>query len=87
MDVNVHALGPVYASHFVKCGGKSEGFTEILGHANIKTTMRYAHLSREHKKEAVKLCDGLTTSNSMPFYVMNSEKLSLPQNSRQTAVM
>jgi hypothetical protein len=49
--------------------------------------MRYAHLRQEHKKEAVKLLDGLTTSNSMSFYVTNSEKSGLPQNPQPTAVM
>jgi site-specific recombinase XerD len=35
---------------------------EILGHKNISMTMRYAHLSLEHKEKAVNLLNGLTAS-------------------------
>jgi hypothetical protein len=35
---------------------------EILGHKNISMTMRYAHLSQEHKEKAVNLLNGLTAS-------------------------
>ena len=31
---------------------------ELLGHKDIKMTMRYAHLSEDFKKDAVKLLDG-----------------------------
>ena len=56
-----------YASHFVMCGESLKALQQILGHTNIKIIVRYAHPSREHKKEAVKLLDGLTTSNTMSF--------------------
>jgi len=87
LDANFHTLRHTFASHFVMRGGSLKALQEMLGHSNIKTTMRYAHLSQEHKKEAVKLLDGLTTSNSMSHFVTNSEKNGLPQNSQPTAVM
>ena len=87
LDANFHTRRHTFASHFVMRGGSLKALQEMLGHSNIKTTMRYAHLSQEHKKEAVKLLDGLTTSNSMSFYVTNSDKSGLPQNSQPTAVM
>jgi integrase len=86
LDANFHTLRHTFASHFVMRGGSLKALQEILGHANIKTTMRYAHLSQEHKKEAVKLLDGLTTSNSMSFYVTNPEKLSLPQKTQLATI-
>ena len=30
---------------------------ELLGHKSIKMTLRYAHLSPTHKKQAIKLID------------------------------
>ena len=39
---------------------------ELLGHKDIKMTMRYAHLSQEHKKKAVNLLNGLTALNEEP---------------------
>ena len=33
---------------------------EILGHKTMTMTLRYAHLSQEHKKKAVTLLNGLT---------------------------
>ena len=34
---------------------------ELLGHKDMKMTMRYAHLSQEHKKKEVNLLKGLTS--------------------------
>ena len=35
---------------------------ELLGHATIEMTMRYAHLSPDVPRQAVKLLDGLGSS-------------------------
>jgi site-specific recombinase XerD len=35
---------------------------ELLGHKTMTMTLRYAHLSQEHKKKAVNLLNGLTSS-------------------------
>jgi hypothetical protein len=42
-------------------GGSLGALQKILGHADIKMTMRYAHLSKEFAKEEIKLLDGLTS--------------------------
>ena len=34
---------------------------ELMGHKDIKMTMRYSHPTPEHKKKAVKMLDGVTT--------------------------
>jgi hypothetical protein len=39
---------------------------ELLGHKDIKMTMRYAHLSKKHKQKAVNLLNGLTASPQQP---------------------
>jgi site-specific recombinase XerD len=38
---------------------------EILGHKTMTMTLRYAHLSQEHKKKAVNLLNGLTASTNL----------------------
>jgi integrase len=48
-----HNCRHTYASHFVMNGGSLKALQEILGHENIKITMKYAHLSPEYKKAAV----------------------------------
>jgi len=53
-------LRHTFASHFVMRGGSLKGLQEILGHKTMTMTLRYAHLSKEHKKKAVSLLNGLT---------------------------
>lgn len=55
-----HDLRHTFASHMVMRGCSMKELQEILGHKNITMTMRYAHLSQEHKRKAVGLIDGLT---------------------------
>jgi integrase len=59
--VTFHDLRHTFASHFVMRGGKIEALQQILGHKDIKTTLRYAHLSPEYKKKEVNLLNGLTS--------------------------
>ncbi len=56
-DFHFHDLRHSFASHYVMNGGNIKTLQEILGHSNIKQTMRYAHLSREHKREATSIMD------------------------------
>ena len=44
-------------------GGTLKDVQELLGHKDIKMTMRYAHLTQEHKRKAVNLLNDLTASN------------------------
>ncbi len=44
--IRFHDLRHTYASHFMMNGGDIYHLKEILGHSDIKTTMRYAHLSK-----------------------------------------
>ena len=57
-DFRFHDLRHTFASHFVMRGGSLKELQEILGDKNITMTMRYAHLSQEHKKKAVNLLNG-----------------------------
>ena len=59
--VTFHDLRHSFASHYMMRGGKIEALQEILGHEDIKTTQRYAHLSPEYKKKEINLLNGLTS--------------------------
>ncbi len=59
-DFHFHDLHHTFASHMIMRGAYLKEVQEILGHANLTMTMRYAHLSQESKKKAINLLNGLT---------------------------
>jgi len=59
-----HDLRHTFASQMILKGGSLKVVQEILGHKTMTLTLRYAHLSQEHKKEAVNLLNDLTSSVS-----------------------
>lgn len=50
-----HVLRHTFASHFMMNGGNILVLQKILGHTDIKMTMRYAHFAPNHLEEALKL--------------------------------
>ena len=77
-DFRFHDLRHTFASHFIMRGGDLKSLQELLGHADIKTTMRYAHLSKAHKEKAVNLLNGLTAKST--------EKSPMSQNVPKTPI-
>lgn len=61
-DLRFHDLRHTAASHLVMRGAGLKDVQEILGHKTMTMTLLYAHLSQEHKKKAVSLLNGLTSS-------------------------
>jgi len=56
-EIGWHTLRHTFASHLAMRGVTLKAIQELLGHANIKMTMRYAHLSPEVRRDAVLLLD------------------------------
>lgn len=52
-DICIHTLRHTFASHLIMAGVPLVTVSKLLGHAEIKTTMIYAHLSPQHLKDAV----------------------------------
>ncbi len=50
-----HVLRHSFASHFIMNGGNVVTLQKILGHSDLKVTMRYAHLAPDYLEKAVEL--------------------------------
>ncbi len=57
---NFHVLRHTFASRFIALGGNVKSLSEILGHANIRTTMQlYVHPSLAQKRADMELVNTL----------------------------
>lgn len=50
-----HVLRHTFASHFMMAGGNIIVLQRILGHSDIRVTMRYAHFAPDHLEDAIHL--------------------------------
>lgn len=69
-----HDLRHTFASHMIMRGASMKEIQEILGHTTMTMTLRYSHLSQEHKNKAVNLLNGLTA------YGTQTENIDVSQN-------
>lgn len=61
-DVRMHDLRHTFASHLIMSGANIATVAELLGHKDIKMTMRYSHLTKQHKADAVARLENLPST-------------------------
>ncbi|MGZ3595379.1 MAG: site-specific integrase [Syntrophales bacterium] len=59
-----HDLRHTFASHYIMRGGSLKALKDILGHKDIKMTMRHSHLSKEFAREEIQILNGLTSAKN-----------------------
>jgi integrase len=63
-DVNFHTLRHTFASWAIMRGVSVKELQDLLGHASLTMTMRYAHLASERLRTAVSRPEGLTSQST-----------------------
>jgi len=84
-DFRFKDLRHTFASHMVMRGASMKEIQELMGHKTMNMTMRYAHLSQEHKKKAVNLLNGLTAFPAKKSMSQNVTSSDLIENPSQQA--
>ena len=69
-----HKLRHTFASHLAEAGVPIKAIQELLGHSNIQTTMRYAHLSPSVHKDAISKLESDTFTVNLGQQVGNTSK-------------
>ena len=55
--ITCHTLRHTFASHLASAGASMKAIQELLGHSNMRVTMRYAHLSQSSLTETIRLLE------------------------------
>lgn len=76
-DFHFHDLRHTFASHLVMAGIDITTVSSLLGHKDLKMTLRYSHLSPRHTAKALDILDQVLTNptkNPTSHFVHKNEK-------------
>ncbi|WP_319526163.1 tyrosine-type recombinase/integrase [uncultured Desulfosarcina sp.] len=71
--ITCHVLRHTFASHLAMAGATVQSIQQLLGHSDIKTTMRYAHLNQSSLQKTIKLLDCNTDNKYFGQYMVNKK--------------
>ena len=80
--ITVHTLRHTFASHLVMKGAPLIAVQQLLGHSDIRITMRYAHLTQPALREAINLLDPMRITD-FGHQVVTAEKQVIEDLMRQ----
>lgn len=69
-----HVLRHTFASHFMMNGGNILVLQRLLGHTDIKMTMRYSHFAPDHLEDAVRYNPLATSGDKVAVQIINPDK-------------
>ena len=74
-----HTLRHTYATIAVERGANLKALSQLLGHADVKTTLQlYTHLSTEHLHEVFRICHPLRDNRRELPEIINDRKKMIP---------
>ena len=85
-NLGPHVLRHTFASRLVMSGIDLKTVQELLGHKNILMTMRYAHLSAHHKRQAMEAMEARFSEKS-PTNFPNTPSTSLPEEHTKVVIV
>lgn len=73
-DFHFHDLRHTFASHFLMRTKDIKSLQEILGHSDLKMTMRYSHLLKEHLTAAMDMFDNNSDPKNNQAQILEIKK-------------